>query len=181
MIDLILKDKLEQLLEIEYLTDKRKSGQAYICSPLRVESFKELRLNMRAAKAYMFYSAVRMDISARAPHAFLPMLLCDTVPSEREMALQFGLKLLEISDEILICGSRISEGMRGEIEHAAFLGKTMRVFEKGILDEVKETVAKARHGDINKVAFDEKNPFMALTGQDVFSSDWDWAIGGWCK
>lgn len=45
---------------------------------------------------------------ARAPHAFLPMLLCDGVPSERAIALKFGIELLERSDVLLVCGNRIS-------------------------------------------------------------------------
>ncbi len=46
-------------------------------------------------KEYMHYAAKEMGLAARAPHAYLPMLLCDRIPNERALALQFGLRLLE--------------------------------------------------------------------------------------
>ena len=76
---------------------------------------------MRTARAYMFYALKKMGMCARAPHAFLPMLLCDKVPSERAIALKFGIELLERSDVLLVCGNRISNGMKSEIANAAML------------------------------------------------------------
>ena len=43
--------------------------------------------NMHSARAYMYYAMEKMGYAARAPHAYLPMLLCDRVPSERAIAL----------------------------------------------------------------------------------------------
>lgn len=57
----------------------------------------------------------RMCMNASAPHAYIPMILCDNIPSDRALALQFGLELLKDSDILLICGNRISSGMRGEL------------------------------------------------------------------
>lgn len=66
-----------------------------------------------------------MGMNASAPHAYLPMILCDNIPSDRALALQFGLELLKGSDILLICGNRISSGMRGEIAHAICLKMPM--------------------------------------------------------
>lgn len=70
----------------------------------------------------MLYANEHMGHLARAPHAYLPMLVCDKLPAERSMALRFGLELLVQSDLLLVCGNVLSKGMRGEITHAAKLG-----------------------------------------------------------
>ena len=80
----------------------------------------------------MYYAMEKMGYAARAPHAYLPMLLCDRVPSERAIALQFGLHLLEESDLILVCGNHISNGMREEILHAITLNMPIYTFEESL-------------------------------------------------
>lgn len=54
-------------------------------------------------------------------HSFLLEYLDDNIPEEREAALAFGLDLLKLSKAIVVCGSRISSGMRGEIRLAGEL------------------------------------------------------------
>ena len=58
---------------------------------------------------------------AIAPHSFLPEYLDDNIPEEREAGLAFGLSVLKLSKAIVVCGSRISSGMRGEIRLAGKL------------------------------------------------------------
>lgn len=70
-------------------------------------------------------------MNASAPHAYLPMILCDNIPSDRALALQFGPELLKDSDILLICGNRISR-MRGEVAHAIRLKMPMIAFDEGI-------------------------------------------------
>ena len=57
-------------------------------------------------------------MKAVAPHIYLPEMLDDNVPEERELALEFGLKLLKLCDKLIICGDVISNGMRNEIAFA---------------------------------------------------------------
>lgn len=178
MENYIFEDRFEALIKKQYSTIGHPGKKAYICSPLRADSVGGLMLNIRIAKAYMYYAAVKMDLPARAPHAFLPMLFNDMIPSEREAALEFGLKILEMSDALLLCGNRISQGMLGEIEYAVFSGKEIRVFEKGVFDEIIDMAPKLRHGDMRKIIFDADNPFMSLSGPDVFAGNWDWVTGG---
>jgi hypothetical protein len=109
----------ERELDRQFLKNDRYRKRAYICSPLSGSTAEEELSNIWRARAYMLYARTMLGYLARAPHAYLPMLLCDHVAAERALALQFGLQLLEQSEVLLICGDRISRGMKGEIHHAA--------------------------------------------------------------
>ena len=105
----------ERELDRQFLKNDRYRKRAYICSPLSGSTAEEELSNIWRARAYMLYARTMLGYLARAPHAYLPMLLCDHVAAERALALQFGLQLLEQSEVLLICGDRISRGMKGEI------------------------------------------------------------------
>ena len=102
----IYHDYWQQELMYQFLVEDKCKKKAYVCSPYSAENNEGMLQNMRTARAYMFYALKKMGMCARAPHAFLPMLLCDSVPSERAIALKFGLELLERSDVLLVCGNR---------------------------------------------------------------------------
>lgn len=156
----------ELCLEAQFLQENRCRKRAYICSPLRSACASEVLLNMRAARAYMFYAAVQLGYLTRAPHACLPMLLCDMNPGERKLALSFGLALLECSDVMLVCGDRISEGMAGEIARAAVLGLEIHVFYDGIYSSVKRIV-RERGGDTGNVLFKRGHPLLSLPAAEI--------------
>lgn len=118
----------ERELDRQFLKNDRYRKRAYICSPLSGSTAEEELSNIWRARAYMLYARTMLGYLARAPHAYLPMLLCDHVAAERALALQFGLQLLEQSEVLLICGDRISRGMKGEIHHAAQLGIPIIVY-----------------------------------------------------
>lgn len=119
----------EHKLEKQFSKNDPLKKKAYICSPY-ADSDPDIQIeNMRRARLYMLFANEHMGFAARAPHAYLPMLLCDTVAAERAMALRFGLELLEQSDVLLVCGTVMSKGMRGEIVHAAKLGIPILVFD----------------------------------------------------
>lgn len=128
----IFIENWEDKLALQFLKNNRCCKKAYICSPLSAPTEEEMLRNMHSARAYMYYTMEKMGYAARAPHAYLPMLLCDRVPSERAIALQFGLHLLEESDLILVCGSHISNGMREEILHAITLNMPIYTFEESL-------------------------------------------------
>lgn len=96
-------------------------NKVYVCSPLSASSEKGIKENMRKAKNYAKKISVMLNTRAIAPHSFLPNFLQDNIPEERELALQFGLDLLKISDAIVVCGNRVSSGMAAEIELARYL------------------------------------------------------------
>ena len=122
-------DGFEQKLEKQFLKSNPFKKKAYICSPYADPDPNVQVENMRKARLYMLYAKEYMGYAARAPHAYLPMLLCDSVASERAIALRFGLELLEQSDVLLVCGTFMSKGMQGEIVHAAKLGIPILVFD----------------------------------------------------
>ena len=88
----------DKLLERQFQKPDRTKKKVYICSPFSDPDPDKQRDNMRRARLYMLYANEHMGYLARAPHAYLPMLICDRIPAERAMALRFGLELLEMSD-----------------------------------------------------------------------------------
>lgn len=138
----IYHDDWEQELMYQFLTEDKCRKKAYICSPYSADDKEGLLRNMRTARAYMFYAFKKMGMCARAPHAFLPMLLCDNVPNERAIALKFGLELLERSDVLLVCGNRISNGMKNEIAHATMLKLPIFVFDDRLYLDVQKIVTQ---------------------------------------
>ena len=95
-----------------------KPMKAYICSPLSAPTAEGIRRNMEAARWYMQTVSKLWNCRAVAPHAYLPVFLDDKDEQERELALSFGLAYLDTCDRLVICGSRITKGMLGEIHHA---------------------------------------------------------------
>lgn len=152
----------EQELMYQFVTNDRCRRKAYVCSPLSADRDEDFVQNMRTARAYMYYALKKMNLNARAPHAYLPMLVCDWIPAERALGIQFGLRLLENCELMLICGNRISNGMRGEIEHAVRLGIPMVAFDEGVFAEVRKIVTQAG-GDKRNVRLDSANFPMAYT------------------
>lgn len=150
----------ERELDRQFLKNDRCRKRAYICSPLSGSTAEEELSNIWRARAYMLYARAMLGYLARAPHAYLPMLLCDHVAAERALALQFGLQLLEQSEVLLICGDRISRGMKGEIYHAAQLGIPIIVYCEDLYLDVRKLATRAG-ADKKLVAMDETHPALA--------------------
>lgn len=98
-----------------------KNDLVYICSPLSAPTKEGIRQNMERAAHYACLVSGTFGCRAIAPHSFLPEYLDDNIPEEREAGLAFGLSVLRLSKAIIVCGSRISSGMRGEIKMAGEL------------------------------------------------------------
>ncbi len=99
----------------------KKSDIVYICSPLSAPTEEGIRQNMEKAAHYARLVSGTFGCRAIAPHSFLPEYLDDNIPDEREAGLAFGLSVLKLSKAVIVCGSRISSGMRGEIKMAGEL------------------------------------------------------------
>ena len=107
---------------------QRPYQKLYVCSPLSAPTADGIKANMRRARQSMLEAAAHYGCRAVAPHAYLPELLDDNRPAERELALSFGKRLLSLCDAVVICGNRISKGMGEEILYAASLGKPVLLF-----------------------------------------------------
>lgn len=100
--------------------------KAYICSPLSASDAKGVSHNMDMARFYMEKMKVLYHCRAFASHAYLPLMLDDSIPEERETALRIGMELMDLCDTLIICGRRVSSGMAGEIREA--FAKGMEVY-----------------------------------------------------
>ena len=69
--------EIEQFLAYQFMDQDDQRKRAYICSPLSAKTDEEFVENMHRAREYMHYAAKEMGLAARAPHAYLPMLLCE--------------------------------------------------------------------------------------------------------
>lgn len=86
---------------------------AYICSPLQ----GNIPANVKRAAKYcrMAYDAGYLPI---APHVSFTPFLDDENPIERKEGMAMGLQLLKKCRVLIVCGSKISSGMDGEISEA---------------------------------------------------------------
>ena len=141
-MDNIYHQYWQQELMYQLASADRYRKRAYVCSPFRADTREQCEKNLRTARAYMFYANKKMNMNAAAPHAYLPLLLCDEIPAERAIALRFGLEILEQSDIMLVCGNRLSNGMRGEIAKAALLRMPITVFDEGLYLEGRNSSHK---------------------------------------
>lgn len=158
-------DGFEQRLEQQFQKANRHRKCVFICSPYSDPDSEVQMENMRRARLYMLYTNEHMGYIARAPHAYLPMLVCDKIPSERALALRFGLELLQQSDLMLICGNVLSMGMKDAIIQAAKLELPMTVFDDGLYLQVRKLVTQT--GASKKlVTLDRKHSVLGL-GTDL--------------
>ena len=167
----VVKEYVEALEEANKGKEAERVAKEYMsrCPVLQVED-KETYLLLNKyvftdpysnVFEYGIYAMKKMNVSARAPHAYLPALLCEQIPSERALALEFGMKLLENCEVLFVCGDRISNGMKGEIGKAASLNMAIIVFDESLYPAVRKLVTQ-HGGDKAKVTLDEKNAFLSL-------------------
>lgn len=97
--------------------------RVYICSPLSAETQEQRLFNMGIAKAHLDTISQIFNCRSFASHAYLPLMLDDTIAEERKLALSIGKQLLNLCGILVICGRRISSGMADEISYAFDAGK----------------------------------------------------------
>ncbi len=95
----------------------------YICSPLSAPTQKGIEANKSKAGEYVNIVSCITGKRAIAPHAILPGYFDDNIPEERQLCLQFGLDVLALCEAMVVCGTRVSRGMKGEIKKAQSCGK----------------------------------------------------------
>ena len=120
--------------------ERRKSKQksvpkVYICSPFRGDTEKNTANILRYCRF-----AVEQGYFPIAPHAYLPRFMDDDNPSERELALSFGIRLLGGCKELWIFGGEITEGMKREIIAAEKCGiKVIKFFNENLQEVTNAT------------------------------------------
>lgn len=93
----------------------------YICSPYA----GDIETNIRFAKDACLHATER-GCAPVAVHLIYPQILDDSIPAQRVIGIQMGLRVLASCDELWICGSRISHGMSCEIAEAERLDVLIR-------------------------------------------------------
>ena len=81
--------------------------------------------NIEMAKRYCRMAADRGCIPL-APHLLLPQFLSEE--KERDLAISMDLRLLDVCQEIWVCGDFITSGMRREIERASTRGIPIKFY-----------------------------------------------------
>lgn len=94
-----------------------RNKAVFICSPYRGTSEAEQIRNVSFAKRYC-KMALLMGYTPFAPHLLFPQLLDDSKENEREAGICCGLEFLRHCSELWICGTKITDGMRREIQFA---------------------------------------------------------------
>ncbi len=165
-----LPDNWEAELEYQLLLKQRERflSSVSVCSPCKADTKKAVYQNIRAARFYTHYILKEMRFVARAPHAYLPVLFSDDTPTERAAALRVGLMVLETSDDLFVCGNRISSGMRGEIEHAAKLGIQITVFHHDLFVDVRKIVTRL-NADKSLVRYEHQHVPLSYSAEELFS------------
>lgn len=97
---------------------RRQSPTVYICSPYRGKTRRNIEYAQTIVK-----SVLAREWAPICPHLYLPQVLDDSKPEERERALRVGLELLRQCDFVVVGNLYgISEGMKAEIDEARRLG-----------------------------------------------------------
>ena len=80
----------------------------YICSPFS----GDVTHNTEMASRYSRF-AVDQGYVPITPHLYLPLFISEE--TERELAINSGLRLIDVCSELWVCGDRISEGVTNDL------------------------------------------------------------------
>lgn len=92
--------------------------KVFICSPYR----GDIEHNIEVAR-YAGHIAAKTGYVPVIPHLIYPQFLDDNIPDERILGIQLGAELLKASDMMWLIGSKITKGMKYELE----IAKKMRI------------------------------------------------------
>ena len=92
--------------------------QVFICSPYRGDIEHNIKVAKDAGRL-----AARTGYVPVIPHLMYPQFLRDDLPDERILGIQLGAELLKASDMMWLIGSKITKGMKYELE----IAKKMRI------------------------------------------------------
>ncbi len=87
--------------------------QVYLASPLRGDYDRNIKNAVEYSRL-----ASECGVLPLAPHIIFSQWCNDVIPEQREQGLRLGLALLEKCDELWVMGTKISQGMQGEISFA---------------------------------------------------------------
>lgn len=89
----------------------------FICSPYKGQTEEEQIRNVQLARRYCKL-ACSLGFTPFAPHLLYPQFLNDAVINERNKGINCGLDILQLCSELWICGTKVTDGMKREIQFA---------------------------------------------------------------
>ena len=92
--------------------------QVFICSPYRGDIEHNIKVARDAGRI-----AAKSGYVPVIPHLMYPQFLRDDLPDERILGIQLGAELLKASDMMWLIGTKITKGMKYELE----IAKKMRI------------------------------------------------------
>lgn len=96
----------------------------YICAPLRGDV--ENNIEFARQKAQEVFQAGGIPV---CPHLMFPPIADPGNPAQDQAAREMGLRLVESCQQVRVCGSTVTEGMRAEIQRAQEQGVPV-IFEQ---------------------------------------------------
>lgn len=82
----------------------------FICSPLR----GDVENNMFFAKCRCREEIYKGNLPI-APHLYFTQFLDDKKEEDRKLGIEMGLELMDMCDDLRVCGNKVTEGMEKEI------------------------------------------------------------------
>ena len=112
----------------------------YICAPLRGDV--ENNIEFARQKAQEVFQAGGIPV---CPHLMFPPIADPGNPAQDQAAREMGLRLVESCQRLHVYGSRITEGMQAEIQHAQEQGISV-VFERELPQRARPRKKSAQKG-----------------------------------
>ena len=116
-------------LENQANIGKRK---VYVCSPFK----GDINKNVGNARKYCRFVYLKGSIPI-AVHLLFPQFMDDNNPNERKRAIDMGVELLSICNELWVFGTTLSEGMKMELKAALNLKIRVRFFDENYIEVEK--------------------------------------------
>ena len=133
--------------------------KVYICCPAG-ETGYTAQIEMLAARAYIREAEATYGVRGIAPHAYLPEILNNNIPSERELADSIDQQLLALCSRIFVCGNRLSPRMKISIDRAAGMEKQIIVFCRSLIPDVIKIVSES--GAKNQSVYSGRQGIMSM-------------------
>lgn len=121
------RKKIREALGVSQIgesTAPRPMKMAYVASPYS----GDIEMNIAYLKKCL-RELISMSIIPVASHIYLPQVLNDNIPEEREIGTSMGIRMIDYCDALISFEDRgVSKGMVDELTHATNIGKpTARV------------------------------------------------------
>lgn len=118
-------EPIERASELEALAGVEANRKVvFICHPLR----GDIRGNIARVREICTL-ALQAGVIPFAPHLYFTQFLNDELPHQRALGIAYGLEFLRRFDELWVVGSNLTEGMKGEIQFAQWIGIPIRNVE----------------------------------------------------